>query len=108
MCGDGRLEALRHAPASPHLRAVYVRFADGAHTKWHYHAGQQLLVGTQGTGFVEFRGLPDVMLQEGDRVIIPVRVWHRHGAAPGESLIHLAVTTGETVWDQDDPCDKRS
>ncbi len=107
MCGDGRIELLEHAPQSPYLRAKYVRFVNGAHTKWHYHTGEQLLVGTKGTGFVEFRGLPDVTLCKGDRVFIPAGVWHRHGAAAGETLMkHLAVTTGETKWDKKDRCEK--
>ena len=106
MCGDGRIEVLKHAPQSPYLRAKYVKFVNGAHTKWHYHTGEQLLLATEGTGFVEFRGLPDATLQKCDRAFITPGVWHRHGAAEGKTLVHLAVNTGETVWDKDDPCDK--
>jgi len=107
MCGEGLIEVLEHAPNSPNLRAAYVKFVNGAHTKWHYHTGEQMLLATQGTGFVEFQGLPDIRLQQGDRVFIPAGVWHRHGAA-GEKLIHLAVTTGETIWDKKDSCDKQA
>ena len=65
------------------------------------------MVGTQGIGFVEFRGLPDATLRKRDWAFIPAGVWHRHGAAAGETLMkHLAVTTGETKWDKDDPCEK--
>src|SRR4051794_8947354 len=102
MCGDGRIEELEHAPASPNLRAMYVKFVDGAHTKWHYHTGEQMLLTTEGRGFVECRGDPIVEIHEKDRVFIPKGAWHRHGAVEGETLVHLAVTTGETKWDTDD------
>jgi len=104
MCGDGRIEELAHAPASPHLRTVHVKFVDGARTKWHYHNGDQWLLPTEGEGFVEFKGLPVLELRKGDRVFIPMGVWHRHGAVDGETLSHIAVTSGETVWDIKDPC----
>ena len=86
MCGDGHTEELERAPQSPYLRAVHVKFVDGARTKWHYHSRAQILMATQGQGFVELRGLPVVSIYENDRVIIPAGVWHRHGAVEGESL----------------------
>jgi quercetin dioxygenase-like cupin family protein len=104
MCGDGRIETLDHGPVPPQLRAAHVKFVDGAHTKWHYHTGEQLLIPTDGIGFVEFRGLPSLAIRPGDRVFIPVGVWHRHGASHRQSMIHLAVTSGETKWDDADTC----
>lgn len=108
MCGDGRIEEVEHGPESPDLRATYVEFAKGAYTKWHFHTGDQFLIATRGTGFVEYQGLPDVPLREGDRALIPSGIWHRHGAKEGATLVHVAVTTGETVWDEDGGCDKSS
>jgi len=104
MCGNGQMEELPHAPEEPQLRAAYVRFENGAYTKWHYHTGTQLLVGVEGVGFVEIQGLPRFPLRERDRVFVPAGVWHRHGAEAGQTMIHLAVTTGFTEWDQKDPC----
>lgn len=106
MCGDGRIEDLDHAPRPPHLRAAYVKFVNGAHTKWHYHSGEQLLLATEGKGFVEFQGSPILEIHEGDRVFIPTGVWHRHGAVEGGTVVHLAVTCGKTEWDRKDTCDK--
>jgi len=108
MCGDGTIEEFERAPASPYLRALYVKFVNGAHTKWHYHTGEQMLLATQGKGFVEFQGLQTLEIREGDRVFIPTSLWHRHGADEGETLVHLAVTTGETIWDKADPCQKHA
>ncbi len=78
MCADGTIEALEQAPSSPYLRASYVKLMNGAHTKWHYHTGKQMLLATQGKGFVEFQGLPSLEIGEGDRVFIPAGLWHRH------------------------------
>jgi quercetin dioxygenase-like cupin family protein len=104
MVGDGRMEKFDCARHPPYLRAAHVRFVEGAHTKWHYHTGEQLLIPTAGTGFVEFRGLPSLEIRSGDRVFIPTGVWHRHGARQAQTMTHLAVTTGETVWAKGDDC----
>jgi len=104
MCGDGHIEKLEHAPNSLPFRALYVEFVDGAHTKWHYHEGEQILVGMKGKGFVQFEGLEKQELHVMDRVFIPTGTWHRHGAKEGETLVHLAITIGETIWETNDPC----
>ncbi|MDH4135457.1 MAG: cupin domain-containing protein [Anaerolineae bacterium] len=106
MCGDGFIEELAETPASPNLRAAFVKFVCGAFTKWHYHTGEQMLFATEGEGFVEFQDRPTIEIREGARVFIPTGVWHRHGAAEGKTLIHLAVTYGATIWDHDDPCQR--
>ena len=108
MCGDGRIEQVGNAPASPALRALHVKFVNGAHTKWHYHTGEQLLLGTSGKGFVEIQGSPISKIGEGDRILVPRGVWHQHGAVQGETFVHLAVTSGETVWDEADLCERHS
>lgn len=100
MCGDGRIEIVDGGPEAPHMRAKYVRFTDGGHTNWHYHTCEQLLLATDGRGFVECRGQPKFEMRKGDRVIIHPEVWHRHGAIEGESFLHLAVTCGETIWEE--------
>jgi len=109
MCGKGRIEELSScdSPKSPHIRAMYVRFENGAYTNWHLHEGWQVLVVTKGVGFVEEDGkAPHFQIAPYDRIYIPPRLWHRHGALEGRQMVHLAVTIGHTVWKQDDPCDK--
>lgn len=101
MFGVGRMEKLQRGPAPPCLRAAYVKFVRGAHTRWHppYHHGEQLLLVAQGKGSVEFQNLPTLKIRKGDRVFVPAGALHRHGALEGETMIHLAVTTGETIWE---------
>jgi quercetin dioxygenase-like cupin family protein len=108
MCGEGKIEKLENAPKPPYMRAHYVRFLNGAHTKWHFHSGEQLLLATEGIGLVEFQNLPEVTLEKGDRIIIPAGDLHRHGAQKKGNFIHLAVTCGYISWSEDDPCTVQS
>ncbi len=104
MCGKGFPEEVEQEPAPPSMRAAFVKFVDGGCTKWHFHTGEQMLFATEGQGFVEFQYGPRLEIREGARVHIPVGVWHRHGAAQAKTLVHLAVTYGDTKWDDEDPC----
>jgi quercetin dioxygenase-like cupin family protein len=103
-CGEAFTEEANQGPASPALRGELVRFVDGAYTKWHYHSGEQMLLATAGEGFVECQDRPVVTIREGARAYIPPGVWHRHGAVPKSTLVHLAVTYGFTTWADDHPC----
>lgn len=139
-----------------------VRFIDGAANQWHTHASRQVLIFTEGRGFVETatyekepsddasRGKADateassdtdapsgdleprsrsgpavsssgrssgesngessgesnrvpsvrrrVELSEGDAVVVPAEVVHRHGAVPGATAAHIAIQSGEARW----------
>jgi len=104
MCGKVHQEILPGLPSSPYTRASFVKFDNGAFTKWHYHTGMQILLVKRGTGFVEQKGYPSFDINPGDRIYIPENSWHRHGAKDGYELVHLAITTGGTIWDKADPC----
>lgn len=127
-----------------------VRFIDGAANEWHTHASRQVLIFTEGRGFVETatyeeepsahatHGVPDVTgppdhvgapsndleaesrsdslasssgrsnrvlsvrqrveLSEGDAVVIPAEIVHRHGAVPRATAAHIAIQSGEARW----------
>ena len=81
-------------PASPQIPAsgAYVTFAPGARSAWHTHPSGQRLVVVAGTGLVQEWGKPIQELHPGDTVWCPPGVRHWHGAAPGTSMTHLAVT----------------
>ena len=72
-------------------RVDRVQFAPGARTRWHRHPLGQVLVVTDGTGYVQRRGGPARLIRPGDTVRIAAGEWHWHGATDTTSLTHLAI-----------------
>ena len=101
MHGIGEKEFLDYGPESPNLRAIFVQFENGGHTKPHKHEGDQVLIVTEGLGFVECEGEARINIQLLDRVIIPAGTLHQHGARENEDMTHIAVTVGRTIWEED-------
>jgi quercetin dioxygenase-like cupin family protein len=91
--GQTRLRRLLDVQQQGGMAVSLVSFEDGARTHWHTHPGEQILYilegqGRAGTAKEEFR------LEPGDLVYAPPMERHWHGAAPGQSMTHLSVTTG--------------
>jgi quercetin dioxygenase-like cupin family protein len=91
--GQTRLRRLLDVQQQGGMAVSLVSFEDGARTHWHTHPGEQILYilegqGRAGTAEEEFR------LEPGDLVYAPPMERHWHGAAPGQSMTHLSVTTG--------------
>jgi quercetin dioxygenase-like cupin family protein len=70
-----------------------VVFEPGARNNWHTHAGGQILIVTDGTGYYQEKGKPKQVLREGDTVKILPGVVHWHGASPDSAFTHIAVNT---------------
>ena len=75
------------APAS----GASVTFEPRARTAWHVHPLGQTLIVTEGSGWVQQRSGPALLIKEGDVVSIPPGVEHWHGATAGGAMTHLAV-----------------
>lgn len=79
-----------------------VTFEPGARTNWHKHPGGQILLVTDGTGYYQERGKPAQVIRKGDVVKIPLDTEHWHGAAPNNSLSHIAISPntekGSVIW----------
>ena len=79
-----------------------VTFEPGARTNWHKHPGGQILLVTDGSGYYQEKGKPAQVIRKGDVVKIPVDTEHWHGAAPGNSLTHIAISPntdkGSVIW----------
>lgn len=67
-----------------------VTFTPGAHTVWHRHEREQILIVTAGAGIVADRST-EHPVAVGDVVIVPAGEEHWHGAPDGQSLSHIAV-----------------
>lgn len=76
---------------SEQLSVAVVAFRDGARNTFHTHDSDQVLVITEGEGIVatESEELP---VSAGDAVVIPAGEQHWHGARPGASMTHLAIS----------------
>jgi quercetin dioxygenase-like cupin family protein len=80
------------APAPARVRASVVRFEPGARTNWHTHPLGQTLYILSGIGRVQSWGGPLREVRAGDVVWFPPNEKHWHGAAPGTTMVHIAIT----------------
>jgi quercetin dioxygenase-like cupin family protein len=85
----------RHlAPAEdPQLHAYVVHFEPGGRTAWHAHERGQLLICTEGAGYVGTRDGRVTELRPGVAVWTDPGEDHWHGAGPDAPLTHVAVQT---------------
>ena len=81
------------------LRVYEVRFAAGARTVWHAHAGEQWLIGLAGFCVVQCAGEATRRLGPGEATRVPAGVRHWHGAEPESGASHLVLNVaGATTW----------
>ena len=89
------------APAR--FQANRVAFEPGARTAWHTHPMGQALHVEAGLGRVQLKGGPVQEIRPGDSVWIEAGEEHWHGAAPGYTMVHLAIQEADAqgvnvVW----------
>ena len=94
-----------HGVAPPSRVTVgLVCFTPGARSFWHHHGLGQLLVCTEGFGFVATRDGSVVGLRAGESVWTPPGEEHWHGATEGTLMCHYAILeapddgTEATTW----------
>lgn len=73
------------------MKANTVSFEPGARTAWHTHPVGQALHVLAGIGRVQLKGEPIQEIRPGDTVWIESEEVHWHGAAPGHTMVHLAI-----------------
>lgn len=93
--GDVTVEMLVTADDPGRLSAGRVTFQPGARTAWHSHPYGQALVVTDGRGRAQQWDGPVREIVPGDVVWFPAGEKHWHGAAPDESMTHLALQEAE-------------
>jgi quercetin dioxygenase-like cupin family protein len=69
-----------------------VDFTPGARSAWHTHPAGQVLIVTNGTGWVQEEGGTKRAIKSGDVIWTPPGVKHWHGAAASETMSHIAIT----------------
>jgi len=89
--GDVWVDEIVVGTAPLRLRAYRVSFAPGARTAWHTHPVGQTLHVVTGVGLVQLAGGPIEEIHPGDTVMIAPEERHWHGAAPNNTMVHLAM-----------------
>lgn len=77
--------------SAKHGSVGMVDFSPSARTAWHTHPMGQLLLVTEGKGWVQEEGQPMREIKAGDVVWIEASIKHWHGAAENTRMSHLAV-----------------
>ncbi|GGM36726.1 cupin domain-containing protein [Dactylosporangium sucinum] len=80
-------------PEDPQLHAYVVSFDAGGRTAWHAHERGQLLICTDGFGYVGTRDGHLIELKSGVSVWTDPGEEHWHGAGPQSTMTHVAVQT---------------
>ena len=89
----GSVQVQQLFPASDPSRTSggKVTFEAGARSAWHTHPFGQILIVTEGTGWIQQWGGPIEKIRKGDVVWIPAGLKHWHGATPSTSMTHIAI-----------------
>ena len=88
--GSVRVQSLFDPNAPSRSSGGLVTFQPGARSAWHTHPLGQVLIVTDGVGWVQQWGGPVQVIRKGDVVWIPAGVKHWHGATPTTTMTHLA------------------
>ena len=89
--GTVKMDTLTEPIEGIRPRTLSVTFAPCARTAWHSHPMGQVLIVTEGSGFVQQQGGPIQAIHVGDIIWTPPNVRHWHGAAPNTSMTHIAI-----------------
>ena len=89
--GSVRVQSLFDPTEPSRTSGGVVTFQPGARSAWHTHPLGQILIVTDGVGWIQQWGSPVQVIRKGDVVWIPPGVKHWHGATPTTAMTHIAV-----------------
>jgi quercetin dioxygenase-like cupin family protein len=89
--GAVRVQSLFDAKDQARTTGGQVTFQPGARSAWHTHPLGQILIVTDGVGWVQQWGGPIQVMRKGDVIWIPAGVKHWHGATSTTSVTHIAI-----------------
>ena len=89
--GTVRIDPLFQTPDPARVAGGRVTFEPGARSAWHTHPFGQVLIVTEGTGWIQQWGGPIGEIRKGDVIWIPAGVKHWHGATPNTAMTHIAI-----------------
>lgn len=81
-------------PANDHTSSTggLVTFEPGARSAWHTHPAGQVLIVTNGIGWVQEEGDAKQEIKPGDVIWTPPGVKHWHGATATNGMSHIAIS----------------
>jgi quercetin dioxygenase-like cupin family protein len=85
------IDELEARPEPETVQAARVSFEPGARTFWHTHPNGQILHILSGIARVQSRGQPPQDVYPGETVTFAPDEVHWHGAAPGRTMVHIAI-----------------
>jgi quercetin dioxygenase-like cupin family protein len=85
------IEFIADASIPTAAKSVILTFEPGARTAWHTHPLGQTLYVLSGLGLAQRWGEELVTIRPGDTVWFPPGEKHWHGAAPGNTMAHVAI-----------------
>jgi quercetin dioxygenase-like cupin family protein len=89
--GSVRVQSLFDPTEPSRASGGAVTFQPGARSAWHTHPLGQILIVTDGVGWIQQWGGPVQVIRKGDVVWIPPGIKHWHGATPTTAMTHIAV-----------------
>jgi quercetin dioxygenase-like cupin family protein len=89
--GSVQVQQLFPAHDPSHTSGGKVTFEPGARSAWHTHPLGQVLIVTEGTGWIQRWGGRIEEIRKGDVIWIPPGVKHWHGATPTTAMTHIAI-----------------
>lgn len=89
--GAAQVEQLFPAHGPSRVSGGKVTFEPGARSAWHTHPLGQILIVTDGAGWIQQWGGSIQEIREGDVIWIPPGVKHWHGATPTSTMTHIAI-----------------
>ncbi len=89
--GSVRVQSLFDAKEPIRSSGGQVTFQPGARSAWHTHPLGQILIVTDGIGWIQQWGGPVQVIRKGDVVWIPAGVKHWHGATSTTTMTHIAI-----------------
>ena len=96
--GDVLTQTLSDPADARGVEILAVFFSAGARTRPHTHPTEQVLQVVEGEGIVATEAERRIV-RAGDFVIVPVGIWHWHGATPASPMCHLSIKPpGQTDW----------
>lgn len=90
--GQVIVDPLYPSNETTHSVGGHVTFAPGSRSAWHTHPAGQVLIITDGTGWVQEEGGAKREVRAGDVIWTPPGVKHWHGGTSTTSMRHIAVS----------------